>query len=250
MDLQDVANLTMPEGGVKTIHDKDNRLLWGAVGYNTKYTGDTTQNGTPTPDTPVSINVVIGVQTVTVSDGTLSEAFTIDLGATELCKIGGYQDYIYKSGGDWYVHKAIKKVTLNGTESWAYANNAAYSFSITDYAISDNIPVSDYFQGVTNVSGADSVPANSVAFINVSGSTTPRFYIKYPDYFTSAAELKTWLLNHNATVYYALETPTDTQITDAALISQLNAIHEWLTRYGYNATVSGNLPLIIDRTNL
>ena len=32
----------------------------------------------------------------------------------KLCKIGDYQDYIYKSGDDWYVHKAIQKVLVDG----------------------------------------------------------------------------------------------------------------------------------------
>ena len=61
---------------------------------------------------------------------------------------------------------------------------------------------------------------------------------------------KTWLDANELEVYYPLATPTDTKITDVTLIGQLNAVHEWLTRYGYNATVSGNLPIIIDRTNL
>lgn len=33
-----------------------------------------------------------------------------------------------------------------------------------------------------------------------------------------------WLSTHNTTVYYALDAPTDTQITDTDLLAQLNAI--------------------------
>lgn len=65
------------------------------------------------------------------------------------------------------------------------------------------------------------------------------------DYMSTTGQLTT-----GATVYYVLSSPTDTQITDTTLISQLDAIHEWMTRYGYNATVIGNLPIIIDRNNL
>ena len=43
MEMQNVKNLTITEGNVKTIHDKNNQLIWGAVGYDTKYVGDTTQ---------------------------------------------------------------------------------------------------------------------------------------------------------------------------------------------------------------
>ena len=65
------------------------------------------------------------------------------------------------------------------------------------------------------------------------------------DYMSTTGQLTT-----GATVYYVLSSPADTLITDTTLISQLDAIHEWMTRYGYNATVTGNLPIIIDRTNL
>ena len=41
---------------------------------------------------------------------------------------------------------------------------------------------------------------------------------------TDAATYKTWLSAHNTTVYYALATPTDTEITDSDLIDQLDAL--------------------------
>ena len=43
----------------------------------------------------------------------------LDLGNIELCKIGDYQDYFYKSGSKWYLHKEIEKVVLDGSEEWA-----------------------------------------------------------------------------------------------------------------------------------
>ena len=67
---------------------------------------------------------------------------------------------------------------------------------------------------------------------------------------TTTNAINTYLSSNPIVVYYALATPTDTKITDSTLIGQLNAIHEWLTRYGYNSTVSGNLPLLIEQTNL
>lgn len=176
-----------------------------------------------------------------------SQSYTVNLGSIELCKIGTYQDYIYKSSDDWYVHKEFGKVVLDGTEDWGTGNNIPYCLSILDYAISGNIPVSDYFQGVANVSDVNSVPANSMAFINVSGSTTPRFYVNYPDYFTSASQIKTWLSTHNTTVYYAIATPTDTKITDTSLITQLDALYnaksyDEQTNF---AVTSTNLPALL-----
>ena len=40
----------------------------------------------------------------------------------------------------------------------------------------------------------------------------------------SLSDWETWLSTHNTTVYYPLATPTDTKITNAALITQLNAL--------------------------
>lgn len=167
-----------------------------------KYTGG---QPSPSPDYPETINVVTGSQTVTVSDGTLSEAFTVDLGATEFCKIGDYQDKIYQDDGSWYIHKETGVTT-----------DTVGSTDITIAGMVGNGGIYSYCGGTVN------------------GTTVT---------YTSA------LLVEN-TIYYQLATPTDTQITDTTLISQLNAVHEWLTRYGYNSTVTGNLPIIIDRTNL
>ena len=254
MDMQNVANLTIPEGNVNTIHDKDNRLIWGRLAYDTKYAGDTIQDGTPTPDAPVNIQVVTGTQTVTVSDGVDSEVYTISLGSTELCKIGTYQDYIYKSGNNWYLYKEIGKEIYNGSENWQYVSTSAYQFRHTISMASSPLAPNQ-----------DTPP---LVFVNLYATTSWNSGISdRPDYcvsnsggnkvlairnidYTSADEFKTSLNSNNIVVYYPLETFTDTQITDATLISQLNAIHQFLTRYGYNATVSGNLPIIIDRTNL
>ena len=43
MNFQDVSHIRIPDGDVRMIHDSDNRLLWGAVGYNVLFSGDTFQ---------------------------------------------------------------------------------------------------------------------------------------------------------------------------------------------------------------
>lgn len=393
MDMQNVKNLTIPEGDVKTIHDKDSRLLWGAVGYDTKYAGDTFQqtysgknlfnmnsttittssasasvvnnklrvsNGyagsahfvvfkigdtqdyaglsltlksnwitsgantgriyigtsdsagdnrtllqstttsgesitaiiptiitssnntlilvfysnnnsaqvgdyvdysqtqlevgsaattyepyvggtaSPNPDYPQNIDVVTGEQTVTISDGTNSENFTIDLGNTELCKIGTYQDYIYKSGDDWYIHKACGKVTYDGnaSENWVYNN----SFSRVHIGLADNMRTYASNAYCTHLAIGDTATASSDNVFNIGGTT---LFMKATSVATSKDAWMTWLTTHNVSLYYSLATPTDTKITNSTLIGELEAIHEWMTRYGYQASVSGNLPMII-----
>lgn len=387
MDMQNVSNLTIPEGQVRTIHDKDSRLIWGRVAYNTKYAGDTFQQtysgknlfnyqgvvnlalGTtetgiiativardtyrgyyiqanagdtftlsratttgnnrfrvcftmvepaqgvdvynekgvvgkyisadsatkvsftvpqdmhyvfiylsnsdhditeslkiqletgstatayepyvggipsPNPDYPQDVNVVTGEQTITISDGIDSKVFPVSLGSIELCKIGNYQDYIYKSGDGWYVHKEVSKQVLDGTEN-IYNKDTSSGFTRIFFSLTGQVNVgnnrstnlrSDYFN-------ASDVNNYGTAFLNNARA------LVYPQStITTVEEFKTWLSSHNTTVYYPIATPTDTKITDATLVAQLNDVHEWLTRYGYNATVSGDLPIVIDRTNL
>jgi hypothetical protein len=59
-----------------------------------------------------------------------------------------------------------------------------------------------------------------------------------------------WLASNTTIIYYPLATPTDTKITDSTLINSLNAVHEWLTRYGYTYSVTGSLPMIIEQNSL
>lgn len=61
--------------------------------------GNTSQNGTPTPDAPVEIKTVTGLQNINVSNGTNSKDYEINLDNIELNKIGNYQDFIRKGTG-------------------------------------------------------------------------------------------------------------------------------------------------------
>ena len=45
------------------------------------------------------------------------QTFQVNLGDIELCKIGDYQDKIYKNNGKWYLNKQIGKVVLDGTQT-------------------------------------------------------------------------------------------------------------------------------------
>lgn len=251
MDMQNVSNLQIPEGAVRTIHDKDSRLIWGRLAYDTKYAGDTSQNGTPTPDAPILVQVVTGAQTVTISDGVDSEAFPVSLGTIELCKIGTYQDYIYKSGDDWYAHKEFNKYIFNGTEKIAY-NSSNKGFTINPTNLPNYMPnhATPPMVGLSTHFSVNSTTSTWTGDNRIGLSSTGTFWCKATSFATSQSDCLTWLSTNKPSVYYALATATNTQITDATLIGQLNAVHEWLTRYGYTSTVTGNLPIIIDRTNL
>lgn len=171
----------------------------------------------------------------------------------ELCKIGTYQDYIYKSGSDWYLRKNTWKVVFDGSESWFYnSNNKNLIFTndgssylpsgITYVGYSDGGTIAcNYFRPRTQGEGSGD---------GICWASSPNFMVCNYDgrtNFNGAANFKTWLSSHNMIVYYQLDTPYDTQITDATLISQLNALaNNKLYAGTNNIVVTGGLDGILE----
>lgn len=149
-----------------------------------------------------------------------SQTYTVDLGSIELCKIGDYQDKIYKSGDDWYVHKEFSNYTFDGTEAdWGSDTSGGYfrtRHTLSGVAAGSNRvtagTISNYFTVSTeNAYGICFRNQNNIYFYPQSSITT-------------LADFKTWLSSHNTTVYYALATPTNIQIENPDLVAQLNAL--------------------------
>ena len=151
---------------------------------------------------------------------------------TELCKIGNYQDYIYKSGDDWYVHKETTKLVLNGSETWALPNRDKYRYPF-GFDVLDR--PAGYYGVMCDTYTFDTSGENDEAFkdyFTCRGQfggprlyfMTPKTVIEGSTYDAIIASFKTFLSNHITTVYYTLSTPTDTKITDSTLIGQLNAL--------------------------
>lgn len=201
----------------------------------------------PNPDYPQNINVVTGTQTITATDGdSQSQTYTIDLGSIELCKIGDYQDYIYKSGNDWYVHKEIDKYTFNGTETWSaspYGTNSWRLVGFLSFSFDSNKlqVISNIFTGIKhadrNTAGSNTIYSANNGELNIRNTN-----------LTTESQVQT-ATNGNY-VYYALAIPTDTKITDAGLIAQLDAIgsaktYSDTTNIVVRATGT-NLPVVLE----
>lgn len=179
-----------------------------------------------------------------------NQTYPIYLGDLELCKIGDYQDYIYKENNKWYIHKDIGKVVLDGSENWerssSYSNASFTNISGAKYipdSGDNNIYVyCDYYDrtyktNLNNLSYCCALSSNSNLLIrNVD--------------FTTNNNFKNWLSTHNTTVYYVLETPTTTEITDTTLINQLNNLYSAVanqdkTFIECTSTDLNNVPLIV-----
>lgn len=172
----------------------------------------------------------------------------------ELNKIGDYQDYIYKNGSKWYLHKEIGKVILNGSEDIAreqIANNH-YKFYIqnisnVDYGDTNYIPkiMSDKLVAVSR----------STLYINTQGITSANNNLQiYTDDTKDMviSEFRTWLESNNIIAYYGITTPTNTEITDATLISQLNALDSAMAFETSTtiAQVNNDAPFLLTYTNI
>ena len=112
--------------------------------------------------------------------------------------------------------------------------------------------------GILNL-GNPTLTLTSTHFVASNAQTAGTFYYNGSNrhinvYGTSAlnqmtgAEFKQWLTDNGVLFYYALATPTDTEITNPLLVAQLDNFYNKAVTYA-NTTyidVDGDLPVILD----
>lgn len=187
-----------------------------------EYKGNTSQSGTPTPSSPVDIQVVSGDNTITVSnsDNTESTSYPISLGDIELCKIGTYQDKIDKSTGKNLYNGELELGSINPANGNLVSDNSR-SRSInfvkvkpnTTYSISKNVNSIMWTVGYTSnkvgivdggntpeTSGQASALVALGASINSGTFTTTSTTEYIKAYFTTSNSLTTnIMLNEGST---------------------------------------------------
>lgn len=159
--------------------------------------------------------------------------YNVNLGTLELCKIGDYQDYLYKENGIWYKYGAIGKVVLDGSDTGiqsissydqvlSYTGEgisfqASFSNLLTAKSSTEHLAISNYFnKAILN----DRITKTNIIYSYVDG------VLRIATNITNKPDFKTWLSTHNTTVYYVLKAPTITEITDATLIEQLDNLEK------------------------
>ena len=140
----------------------------------------------------------------------------------ELAKVGNYQDRIYKDDGKWYIEKQIGKVVLDGSESYAYYSNyGGFRYQNANFNISSANPSEDLICSHFTVATVRGI-LPTAPVIKTYTQSADSTYIFLCDGTSDVDAFKTWLSTHPTTVYYALATPTTTEITDETLRAQLN----------------------------
>lgn len=209
----------------------------------------------PSPSFPESVQTVTGLQTIAIN-GT---DYPLDLGAIELAKLGTAQDRIYRDGEDWKIHKEIATRTFNGTDTDIHTNGwfkSSETTSTTQVAALDILSLGARFVGSENdLMQHFSYVAVAVAPTNgkfklVNSNAGKVNHIRLAFSKSEVADLvaaKAWMATNRPQLYFIVYAPTDTAITDANLIAQLDAIDEALEAGGTTTVTpaAGNRAAII-----
>ena len=198
----------------------------------------------------------------------------IDLGSIEYCKIGTYEDRIFKNvsgdpdydsereDGAWYIKKNIGKIILDGTQNIPLSNWRASETSVGwvyGYSVFNNAPVSNTVVGsiMCNKLSASKfddlfqkTKDNGIAlYTNTDYSVAVR---TSDTTLTTTSAINTYLSSNPMTVYYPLASPEYLPIT-GTLAEQLETIYKDLTAESEQTNiiqVNADLPFTISATTL
>jgi hypothetical protein len=168
------------------------------------------------------------------------QALSLDLGSIELNDLGnGYQDEIAFDGAEWKLRKKTASYTFDGSadENWIRQapspNNQGTGFYIR---VADAVPLTPALcNEFINNNTAQSNWGIGINEFRVTNSRNAIF--KTQEQGIDPGTVQDWrdkLANSNMTIVYNAYTPTETTITDQALIAQLEAIRTALLENGAN----------------
>lgn len=224
------VNISSPAGS-----DNDMRVgLYKSDGTFIQRTNKSNTNTfvVPTDCTQIRLSYFYSNQNIQLERGDKATEYAPYFEPIELCKLGDYQDRIYKDGDTWKIEKKTAKVLVTsstGVFKQAYGGNT-YSVSAPNMnqSTTNKNVYSEYF-----------VPLSwEERVINTQNSVYSRPNDSYSievrnTQWATVDSFKSWAVD-NLSFYYALETPTTTEITYQPLIDQLNALETLTTVKGYN----------------
>lgn len=152
----------------------------------------------------------------------------------ELCKTDTNQDKIFRQDGKWYLYEEIGKELYNGDENITFQNNnnniAGFRLPTTNEV---KINTRIYTNRCKYVGFNEYYSNRSYGIIATHNSSiVSNLYVSAPNNeITDVDGFKTWLASNSIVAYYVLNTPTITEITNQALIDQLEYIKNNLNLY-------------------
>lgn len=202
--------------------------------------GKATQNGTPTPNAPVEIeiagasgNIVIksedkniatiqtpnGLAGIPVSSG---GNFTDSNGQQWIC-----DEIVKYADGTGERIQRVEKYNITGNENWQLSTSIANSFYCNAISSKVKRPSVASEKPILKCSHFIVVQSNKVVDLCVSVNIYGNLFIRYEDVFTSVNAAKTWLSTNNVVVLYELAAPIHTPLTaeEIAEIEKLSTIY-------------------------
>lgn len=206
--------------------------------------GNATQDGTPTATGHARIETVTGSNTIAFISGATMREFSLLL-EDELVYLSygndTYQDYIYKDGDSWYLHKVLGKYNVDTSQITAITSYSNVAYAVIPrpldserYGTYQSVPLlcnaALYSYGLP--SGWNTAEAVNKIFTQADSTT---YWLGFPA-GTTLAQMQAAL--SDTVIYYPLADPQTTLITDSNLIAQLNAILEAETFIGETTITS------------
>lgn len=213
------------------------------------FTYDSNKNYITTGLMPFPWTIPSGVSYIRIQ---LNQSFISNLMLNEGTTAELYEPYNAK--GKWLLHKEIGKVVLNGSETgWVKSDSSSTdifvgALNLTNYGISLYTKSNSGSLWLVN-----NFKNGVLGHVNVFTAYNPNTTYGYQNLaFGISSSLasdingfKTWLGNNNAKVYYIMQTPTTTEITNEELIEQLNSI-ELVSGLNNISITSADLPGTIE----
>ena len=172
-------------------------------------------------------NQNVNISNIQIEIGNEATPYVPYMTPIELCKIGNYQDKIYKSNDKWYLEKNINKIQLLSSFDWwlAQTNENTLRFGcreLTNGLVTNNMKIicNRFKNGTGTTDNTDNEHIRNAIedyptflFVNINKTTA-----------SDMDEWKEWLNNNETIVYYILNNPVITEITNEILLSQLNEL--------------------------
>lgn len=151
----------------------------------------------------------------------------------ELCKIGDYQDKIYKQNDKWYLEKNVGKYTAIESTGYWYLSGANHCFktllentpisNIAPYNFNNSLNIGAFNRLLKQALPNDLYLGNEGNAFGLSNTQSVGIYFRIYGIDT-IEDFINWLNTNQPVIYYAYATPVITEITDDNLINQLEEL--------------------------
>lgn len=192
-----------------------------------------------TTDSATTFETMLG--SIQIEKGSQVTSYATYFTPIELCGLGTYQDYIYKSDGKWYVHKEVGKVLI-GDYDWSAIGTAQSGKSRFQHNFTADVlmPFSNNSQATPYLlcpyyerRSAGGTYSNVVGIAEATA-----WVIFYDESLASGTAANFKAARADVPIYYVKATPTDTEITNEALVAQLEAILQEAKMYNPQTNIT------------